>query len=101
MRELMNRITQAEYLERRSSLKNYINKGALIIPGNISYIRNHDVNFDFRQNSDFWYLSGFDEPNAVIVMLFKPEIEYILFVEPYNKSNHDNETWQHTQARTH
>ena len=84
----MNKITQKEFSERRAYLKNYINKGAMIIPGNISYVRNHDVHFDFRQNSDFWYLTGFDEPNAVIVMLFKPEIEYILFVEPYDVHHH-------------
>ena len=84
----MNKISQIEFSERRANLKNYINKGAMIIPGNISYIRNHDVHFDFRQNSDFWYLTGFDEPNAVIVMLFKPEIEYILFVEPYDVHHH-------------
>ena len=84
----MDKITQIEFSKRRANLKNYINKGAMIIPGNISYIRNHDVHFDFRQNSDFWYLTGFDEPNAVIVMLFKPEIEYILFVEPYDVHHH-------------
>jgi Xaa-Pro aminopeptidase len=88
MRGLMDKITQIEFSKRRANLKNYINKGAMIIPGNISYIRNHDVHFDFRQNSDFWYLTGFDEPNAVIVMLFKPEIEYILFVEPYDVHHH-------------
>ena len=88
MRGLMNKITQKEFSERRANLKNYINKGAMIIPGNVSYVRNHDVHFDFRQNSDFWYLTGFDEPNAVIVMLFKPEIEYILFVEPYDVHHH-------------
>ena len=84
----MNKITQKEFSERRANLKNYINKGAMIIPGNVSYVRNHDVHFDFRQNSDFWYLTGFDEPNAVIVMLFKPKIEYILFVEPYDVHHH-------------
>ena len=84
----MNKISQIEFSERRANLKNYINKGAMIIPGNVSYVRNHDVHFDFRQNSDFWYLTGFDEPNAVIVMLFKPEIEYILFVEPYDVHHH-------------
>ena len=88
MRGLMDKITQIEFSKRRANLKNYINKGAMIIPGNISYVRNHDVHFDFRQNSDFWYLTGFDEPNAVIVMLFKPEIEYILFVEPYDVHHH-------------
>ena len=84
----MDKITQIEFSKRRANLKNYINKGAMIIPGNVSYVRNHDVHFDFRQNSDFWYLTGFDEPNAVIVMLFKPEIEYILFVEPYDVHHH-------------
>ena len=81
-------ITQAEYKIRRQKLSEFIKKGVLILPGNISYIRNHDVEFDFRQNSDFWYLTGFNEPNTIMVLTFNPSIEYILFVEPYDVNYH-------------
>jgi len=81
-------INQKEYKTRRQKLSQFINEGVLILPGNISYIRNHDVEFDFRQNSDFWYLSGFNEPNAIMVITFTPAVEYILFVEPYDVNYH-------------
>ena len=81
-------ITQAEYKIRRQKLSEFIKKGVLILPGNISYIRNHDVEFDFRQNSDFWYLTGFNEPNTIMVLTFNPSIEYILFVDPYDVNYH-------------
>jgi len=81
-------ITQAEYKIRRQKLSEFIKEGVLILPGNTSYIRNHDVEFDFRQNSDFWYLTGFNEPNAIMVLTFNPTIEYILFVEPYDVNYH-------------
>ena len=81
-------INQKEYKNRRQKLSEFINEGVLILPGNISYIRNHDVEFDFRQNSDFWYLTGFNEPNAIMVITFSPSIEYILFVEPYDVNYH-------------
>ena len=83
-----NMISQEEYKLRRQKLSKSIDEGVLILPGNTSYIRNHDVEFDFRQNSDFWYLTGFNEPNAVLVMTFNPAIEYILFVEPYDVNYH-------------
>ena len=88
MRALMNNISTTEFTTRRQSLTNYINDGIFILPGNTSFVRNHDVNFDFRQNSDFWYLTGFNEPNSIMVILFKPEIEYFLFVEPYDVHHH-------------
>ena len=81
-------ITQAEYKIRRQKLSEFIKEGVLILPGNISYIRNHDVEFDFRQNSDFWYLTGFNEPNTIMVLTFNPSIEYILFVDPYDVNYH-------------
>ena len=84
----MNNISNTEFTTRRQSLTNYINDGIFILPGITSFVRNHDVNFDFRQNSDFWYLTGFNEPNSIMVILFKPEIEYFLFVEPYDVHHH-------------
>mgnify|MGYP003387049927 FL=1 len=84
----MINISQNEFSKRRNQLSKYIDNGILILPGNKSFVRNHDVNYDFRQNSDFWYLSGFNEPNSILIILFKPEIEYIMFVEPYDVHHH-------------
>jgi Xaa-Pro aminopeptidase len=42
-----------------------------------------DVEHAFRQNSDFWYLSGFDEPGAVALFLpHRPDNPFVLFVPP-------------------
>jgi Xaa-Pro aminopeptidase len=39
-----------------------------IFPGSSLANRNHDVDFPFRQNSDFWYLTGLNEADAVLVL---------------------------------
>ena len=40
-----------------------------ILPGALGKLRNGDVEFRFRQDSDFHYLTGFDESNAVFVLM--------------------------------
>src|SRR4030095_17267772 len=48
--------------------------------------RNGDVNYEFRQASDFFFLTGFDEPDAVAV--FNPadaKERFVLFVRPRDR----------------
>src|SRR5262245_27742756 len=52
--------------------------------------RSNDTQFPFRQDSDFWYLTGFDHPNAIAVLRTDGGPEYALFVEPRDP---DAETW--------
>jgi Xaa-Pro aminopeptidase len=52
--------------------------------------RSHDTEFPFRQDSDFWYLSGFDHPNAIAVLRTDGGPEYTLFVEPRDR---EREIW--------
>src|SRR5262245_47258729 len=52
--------------------------------------RSNDTQFPFRQDSDFWYLTGFDHPNAIGVLRTDGGPEYALFVEPRDP---DAETW--------
>jgi len=42
---------------------------AAVIPTNSPKTRNHDCEYRFRPHSDFWYLTGFAEPGAVLVLL--------------------------------
>jgi Xaa-Pro aminopeptidase len=42
---------------------------AAVLPTATPKVRNHDNEFPFRPESDFWYLTGFDEPGAVLVLL--------------------------------
>jgi len=59
-------------------------QGASMVP------RSRDTEYPFRQDSDFWYLTGFDHPNAVAVLRTDGGPEYSLFVEPRNR---ELETW--------
>ncbi len=52
--------------------------------------RSNDTDFPFRQNSDFWYLTGFDHPHAVAVLRTDGGPAYSLFVEPRDP---EMETW--------
>ena len=62
-----------------------------ILPAAPTLIRNRDVEHGFRQDSDFMYLSGFDEPEAVIVLIpNRKQGEYILFCRDRDPTK---ETW--------
>ena len=43
--------------------------------------RSRDTDYPFRQDSDFWYLTGFDHPNAIAVLRTDGGPEYTLYVE--------------------
>ena len=80
------------FQERRSNFLKKINGKAAIIPG-AELVKHHaDCEYPFRQNSDFWYLTGFDEPDSVALFLaHKPEGErFILFV---NEKDAKSEVW--------
>ncbi len=74
-------IKMSEYAKRRKDLMRKIGStGIVILPGAKEILRNGDAVYHFRQNSDFYYLSGFAEPDAVLVLAPKREEgEYILF----------------------
>lgn len=77
-------MTQAEYKRRRRALAAAIgHDGIAILPAASEVVRNRDVHHPFRQNSDFSYLSGFPEPDAILVLAPKrKEGEYVLFCRP-------------------
>jgi Xaa-Pro aminopeptidase len=57
--------------------------GIAVIPAAVEQIRNDDVPHDFRQDSNFFYLTGFNEPDAVAVITpGHSEGDYALFVRP-------------------
>jgi Xaa-Pro aminopeptidase len=53
-----------------------------IIPAAREAVRSHDTNYRYRQNSDFFYLTGFEEPDAVAVIAPSQEKKFTLFVRP-------------------
>ncbi len=59
-----------ECARRRADLAGMIGTGSVaVIPAASRKQRSNDVCYPFRQDSDFWYLSGFNEPDAVLVLL--------------------------------
>ena len=72
---------QKEFARRRKQLMHMMGPGSIaILPTNPQQPRNRDVDFPFRPGSDFYYLSGFSEPEAVTVLVPGREHgEYLLF----------------------
>lgn len=63
-------IKQKEYARRRRQLMRMAGEGSIIILcAAPARVRNNDVHYPYRQDSDFLYLTGFREPDAVLVML--------------------------------
>ena len=48
--------------------------------------RSQDTDFPFRQDSDFWYLTGFDHPNAIAILRTNGGPEYTLYVQPRDRT---------------
>ena len=73
-----------EYAARRARLMQAMGPdGIAAIPAAREVIRNRDVHYRFRQDSDFRYLTGFPEPDAIAVLApGRPDGEYLLFVRP-------------------
>jgi len=62
-------MSTAEYQRRRRQLMKLMAPGSIaVLPAARELIRNRDTEHLFRQSSDFYYLTGFDEPNAVLVL---------------------------------
>jgi len=77
--------------ERRKRVREAMGPDAIAIFQGASMVpRSRDTDYPFRQDSDFWYLTGFDHPNAVAVLRTDGGPEYSLFVEPRNR---EMETW--------
>ncbi|GJM05018.1 MAG: Xaa-Pro aminopeptidase [marine bacterium B5-7] len=86
-----------ECLRRRKRLMDMIGSDSIaIIPTASVYIRNRDVEFPFRADSDFYYLTAYPEPEAVAVLIpDRAEGEFILFCR---ESDEEMETWHGRRA---
>ena len=77
-----------EFKRRRKHLMQIMGNDAVaILPAALVRIRNRDAEFQYRQDSDFHYITGFDEPEAVAVLVPEREHgEYILFCRENDKT---------------
>ncbi len=63
-------ISKTEYARRRRNLMGLMEANSIaIFPAAREQVRSRDTHFPFRQDSDFYYLSGFVEPDAVLVLI--------------------------------
>jgi len=63
-------IKNKEYAQRRLRLMEIVGDESVVIVSAAAHkMRNNDVHYPYRQDSDFLYLSGFSEPEAMIVLL--------------------------------
>lgn len=87
----------SELKKRRRQLMASMGEGGIaILPAAQEHIRNRDVYHDYRQDSDFLYLTGFEEPESVAVLVpGRPQGEYILFCR---ERNPEKETWDGLRA---
>ncbi|TAE56176.1 MAG: M24 family metallopeptidase [Nostocales cyanobacterium] len=82
---------QAEYKQRREQVMAKIGQGTAIIRSAPTAVMHNDVEYVYRQDSDFYYLTGFNEAQAVAVLApHHEEHKFILFVQPKDK---EKEVW--------
>jgi len=88
---------RTEFERRRRQLMRMMGKDAIaIVPAASVKHRNSDVEYHYRQDSDFQYLTGFGEPESVAVLIpGRPQGEYVLFVRDRDPAR---ETWDGVRA---
>ena len=89
-------INSAEYRQRREQLMAKIGSGTAVFRSAPMAVMHNDVEYAYRQDSDFFYLTGFNEASAVAV--FAPhheEHKFVLFVQPKDP---EKETWHGYRA---
>ena len=81
-----------EFTRRRKNLMQMVGSGGIaILPSAPVRTRSRDVEYRFRQDSDFYYLTGIEEPDAVIVLApGRDNGEYIIFCRDRDP---DKERW--------
>ena len=77
---LARAIPAAVFARRRRALLERMGPGSIaLLPAAPETPRNRDVHHPFRQDSDFYYLTGFPEPEAIAVLAPGGEHEFLLF----------------------
>ena len=86
-----------EFARRRTQLAKMVGEGGVaILPAAPVRMRSRDVEYRYRQDSDFYYLTGFAEPDAVAVLVpGRPSGEFLLFCR---ERDPDKELWDGSRA---
>ena len=86
-----------EFRKRRKKLMDMLGDDSIaILPAAPEKMRNRDVAYRYRQDSDFYYLTGFAEPEAVVALIpGRSPAEFVLFCRERNR---EQEIWHGTRA---
>ena len=84
-------MTQQRYEQaskrRRALLKQLPRHSIAVLAAAPARVRSHDTDYPYRQDSDFYYLTGFTEENAVLVLIpGRADGEVVLFCQPKDKA---------------
>ena len=75
------------FKERREEFMKGIQGGAALFASAPTAVRNMDVEFEYRQDSDLYYLTGFEEPSCLAVLVpDHPQHRFVMFVQPRDDS---------------
>ncbi len=90
-------MTASEHKRRRKRLMRMMEPQSIaILPAAPEVVRNRDVHYPYRQDSDFYYLTGFPEPESMAVLIpGRRQAEYILFCRPRDEAK---ELWDGPRA---
>jgi Xaa-Pro aminopeptidase len=78
------------FADRRTRLINQMGRGIAVIPTAPEALRNGDAHYSYRFDSHFYYLTGFDEPEAVLLLVAGDAAQSILFCR---EKNMEREIW--------
>lgn len=84
-----------ELEDRQKRVLAAIGQGVMILPSAPLAIRNNDVEHEYRQDSDLFYLTGFDEPESALVMRGGHAEPVVMFVRPRDP---EREVWDGQRA---
>ena len=88
--KLENPVQAKQYKKRRARLAKNLGGGIVVLPTAPERSRNADSHYDYRWDSGFYYLTGFREPEAVLVMVLGDSPRSILFCR---EKNMEREIW--------
>src|SRR6478736_7685333 len=83
-----------ELATRRQNLRRALGDDVLVLFSAPEHVRNGDVSHPYRQDSDFYYITGFEEPESVCILRRK-EPGFVLFVRPRDP---EKEIWDGRRA---
>ncbi len=83
-------VSREAYGARRARVLTALGDGALLVFGAHHQSRNGDSEYRYRQSSDLWYLSGWEDPESAVLLRPGAEQPFVMFVQPKDRTR---EVW--------